>query len=754
MKRILVILILLIPLIVFGQRTFKDGLIVEDSLRIEGFARIIDSLISDGIAKFNDGIYLGDSVAGSSIAKLDSFILDATDTAFYSWGRRIGMGGSAFVGWGKTIIVATTGGDYTTVQAAINAANAWDVIVVHPGTYDEKLTIDKNLGIQLKPGTVLDYTVNNATYTVTVNSGVTAYIMGGILRRTAASHGRVIENGGILHITSDIENSTESVTYMIDNFADAELFIRNHKTWNTNYSLNNRAYLDGTVYINTQLASFQWMIDSAANVSIEAEKIMVDSNTSVVGYVQGGSKLSMDIGLSRYILYDGVEIEGYCGHTVRDSSEFYYTGNYNFSTSAPKSGKVILHDAFCLEGEPRIGVPNDADSNCLVDISNCYFKWIYPARMRDGLTPPTGQHYFENASDTAEAVVRIYNSYIQWSEPVAMGVESRELGNIFYWNGGKMFLSNSTFVDYNDDYQGYGNMGVFTSSKRTRIYNCQFQFYGHQSGPMFSMLDRAEGSAIWDIEFQNCHFARRESDYTGSFFDWSWQYRHVNDSDHVVFQNCTFEDDSADNITIFSFSNGGAGYMPFEDFIGYIEGNIANDQYIMRQRAGDIRMIGPGHFSTTKEYFGYRVKMNDWASYEGLSVEDTVNMIITWKEEIGAAENGEVPRRNWLDLDMSLMIRDSSLVDAPYYFKYYDIRATVVQPGDGTEVMVDTNVFHWQAGIGLQPKITWAVNQVGDAKYIQFEIINRDLTYALTLDVWIRQSLNIESIEFIEPYEE
>ena len=39
-----------------------------------------------------------------------------------------------------------------------------------------------------------------------------------------------------------------------------------------------------------------------------------------------------------------------------------------------------------------------------------------------------------------------------------------------------------------------------------------------------------------------------------------------------------------------------------------------------------------------------------------------------------------------------------------------------------------------------------------DDQYIKFRIINRDPTYALTLDAWIKQSLNNESIEFIEPY--
>jgi len=736
MKKLVIILLLLIPVLIFGQsKTIHKREVV-----------------------WEKGGYLGDSITGSDRAKLDSFILSLTDTAFYSRGRRIAVGlsatGGGSVAWGNTIIVATSGGDFTTVQAAITAANAWDVIIVHPGTYNEKLTIDKNIGINLQPGTVLDYTVNDASYGITVNSGVTAYIRGGILRRTAAAHGRVIKNAGTLYVTADIENSTSSITYLIDNNVSGELYIENDFTGNTGYSSNNRCYLDGKVNIDTKIGSFNWMVDSLADVYIEADKMLIDSTRQQISYVQGGSNLSMNINLTRLILYDGVEVEGYAGQNVRDSSDFYFTGNYNFSSSAGKSGKFILHDAYCLEGIPRIGIPNDADSNCQIHLSSCYLKWIYPDRMPDGLVPPTGQHYFENASDTSRAIMRIDNCYLQWSEPVTMGESSRELGNIFYWNGGEFYMANSTVVDYNDDYLGYGNLATLVTSQKIRIYNTQYIFYGHQPGPMFTMLDRELGSSYWDMEFRNCHFARRESDYTGTFFQFSWQARTPNDSDHIVFQNCTFEDDSADVIKIFGFGDGGGGTIPFNEFLDVIEGNIAVDQYIPKQKTGDMRMVGPGHFSNYKESFGYRVKMNDWATYESVSVEDTVDMIITWKEEMGAAYDGEIPRRNWMDLDIKLMIRDSSLVDAPYYYRYYDIRAFAVQPGDGLEVMVDTSVFDFQAGLAGNPGISWSTSQAGDDQYISFEIINRDPTYAITLDAWIKQSLNNESIEFIEPYVE
>lgn len=46
-----------------------------------------------------------------------------------------------------TIIVAKSGGDYTTIQAAVDAASAGDTILIYPGTYAETLTIQKNVNL-------------------------------------------------------------------------------------------------------------------------------------------------------------------------------------------------------------------------------------------------------------------------------------------------------------------------------------------------------------------------------------------------------------------------------------------------------------------------------------------------------------------------------------------------------------------------------------------------------------------------------
>ena len=64
-----------------------------------------------------------------------------------AWTVPAGGGGGSGKWYSGTLLVAANGGDYTTIQAAINAAVAGDTIVVSPGVYSENLTVSKRLYI-------------------------------------------------------------------------------------------------------------------------------------------------------------------------------------------------------------------------------------------------------------------------------------------------------------------------------------------------------------------------------------------------------------------------------------------------------------------------------------------------------------------------------------------------------------------------------------------------------------------------------
>lgn len=54
------------------------------------------------------------------------------------------QGGIKGLGKGNTITVAKSGGDFTSIQDAVNAAQEGDVILIFPGVYEEEVTINKS----------------------------------------------------------------------------------------------------------------------------------------------------------------------------------------------------------------------------------------------------------------------------------------------------------------------------------------------------------------------------------------------------------------------------------------------------------------------------------------------------------------------------------------------------------------------------------------------------------------------------------
>ncbi len=79
------------------------------------------------------------------LAGITSFGFGCADPAFPGIYTRV----SSFETWIKntmnSVLVVGTGGDFATIQLAVNAANAGDVIQILPGSYMEQVTINKDL---------------------------------------------------------------------------------------------------------------------------------------------------------------------------------------------------------------------------------------------------------------------------------------------------------------------------------------------------------------------------------------------------------------------------------------------------------------------------------------------------------------------------------------------------------------------------------------------------------------------------------
>ena len=146
--------------------------------RIENFASI------EGIGAQN----LVDKTADEDISGQWDFLNDVyVDGDLTTSGILNPLGGIKGLGKGNVVTVAKKGGDFSSIQAAINAATSGDVIMIFPGIYSEKLIISKS-DIQLvgcvpngagfsennNPETIITYAssgVGNDLMTVWIKSG-------------------------------------------------------------------------------------------------------------------------------------------------------------------------------------------------------------------------------------------------------------------------------------------------------------------------------------------------------------------------------------------------------------------------------------------------------------------------------------------------------------------------------------------------------------------------------------------------------
>jgi hypothetical protein len=85
-----------------------------------------------------------------ALSAAEGMIAYATDTdelGFRKTSAWEWMSAAGQADWSNTIIVAGSGGDYTTISTAVSAAIAGQTILVMPATYQEALTIDKAISL-------------------------------------------------------------------------------------------------------------------------------------------------------------------------------------------------------------------------------------------------------------------------------------------------------------------------------------------------------------------------------------------------------------------------------------------------------------------------------------------------------------------------------------------------------------------------------------------------------------------------------
>ena len=125
--------------------------------------RISNFVSIEGIASEN----LLDKSADEDISGKWDFLNDVyIDGDLVTSGTITSLGGIKGLSKENVITVAKKGGDYETVQEAVNAASAGTTILVYPGTYTEQIVLDKNYI------SIIGITPNGSNAVVSHNTGV------------------------------------------------------------------------------------------------------------------------------------------------------------------------------------------------------------------------------------------------------------------------------------------------------------------------------------------------------------------------------------------------------------------------------------------------------------------------------------------------------------------------------------------------------------------------------------------------------
>ncbi|MCD4822625.1 MAG: right-handed parallel beta-helix repeat-containing protein [Methanococcoides sp.] len=142
-----------------------------------------------------------------------------------------------------TLDVGGGNNDHSTIQAAVNASNAGDTILVYPGTYIENVDVNKELNITSIGGSdatnVVAVSPNDHTFSVTAdNVTISGFNVSGATDRKAG-----------IHLEYHSSDNTLNNNHVWNNQFGIHLdYLSNDNTLNNNHVSNNLygIYLDGS----------------------------------------------------------------------------------------------------------------------------------------------------------------------------------------------------------------------------------------------------------------------------------------------------------------------------------------------------------------------------------------------------------------------------------------------------------------------------------------------------------------------------
>jgi len=207
-----------------------------------------------------------------------------------------GAGQAAAVG--NTLIVAKSGGQYTTIQSAVTAASSGDTVLVYPGEYDEAITLKDGVDIvAVNPENtkILQQVTDNS---VAVNS----YCKINIDVSNGTTEGLVISGASnitwIGNVIGGAEFPAGKTSVLIYDNAYSTINFYGDITGNSSEGLmiigkciqigeNNNFTYHGNLYVGEDSGNGAHAIANKGNTVLFSESIISDGNTCI--YNEGGS---------------------------------------------------------------------------------------------------------------------------------------------------------------------------------------------------------------------------------------------------------------------------------------------------------------------------------------------------------------------------------------------------------------------------------------------------------------------------------
>lgn len=355
-------------------------------------------------------------------------------------------------------IRASKSGVYSTVQSAINAASAYNVVMVHPGRYLESVDINSNLDLIAEGDVTLT--------SLKIIGGDTVKVKGfKILPTSTYDTLLYINTSGVAIIDKlHIENSTNT---------NPVVFIDGGTVWGTDINIKSNTGPDKIVLKGDNIhLQGEYLYASAPQISNDANVYLNYKRMACAWNVENTSYLQAKFGMLRgFDLTDYSDSIAVWFFTISDSAEMnFQCDNLNMPITTESAGEVRIYNTFGDQG--RLHFAQNGTGDLYITNSTILYK-----------SSSAVSHIIESAAGNTGTFYSSNNLY-DW----VCDTEGYTGGGCPIWRtNGNFYSTNDTWYDHGSD-TGYDQIGSFGDSVRVEIHGSKFIYtgsYATQEGLVF-----------------------------------------------------------------------------------------------------------------------------------------------------------------------------------------------------------------------------------------------------------------------------